>query len=140
MPILAWRTDADGCMFENSWTFDARERAALSALVASSSRDGRAFLVVETEPHRARGGDLFIRASPRPRQSSTTDHAAVPRQPHKKAGPGSEPAQCRETSMMAAKLPSRALPQSFDATKLSIVPFSTTPANGKRRARFGTVR
>ena len=34
MPILAWRTDADGCMFENSWTFDARERAALSALVA----------------------------------------------------------------------------------------------------------
>jgi len=34
MPILAWRTDADGYMFENSWTFDARERAALSALVA----------------------------------------------------------------------------------------------------------
>ncbi len=33
MPVLAWRNDADGFAFSNSWTFDATERAALNALV-----------------------------------------------------------------------------------------------------------
>src|SRR5512132_1266292 len=32
MPVLAWRNDADGFAFSNSWTFDAAERAALTAL------------------------------------------------------------------------------------------------------------
>jgi len=32
MPILAWRNDADGFAFSNYWTFDATERAALTAL------------------------------------------------------------------------------------------------------------
>jgi hypothetical protein len=31
MPRLAWRTDADGFAFVNSWTFDATERQALNA-------------------------------------------------------------------------------------------------------------
>lgn len=34
MPVLAWRNDADGFGFKNSWAFDAAERAALSGLVA----------------------------------------------------------------------------------------------------------
>src|SRR5689334_6407887 len=32
MPVLAWRNDADGFAFANSWTFDAAERATLNAL------------------------------------------------------------------------------------------------------------
>jgi hypothetical protein len=32
MAVLAWRNDADGFAFVNSWTFDAGERAALTAL------------------------------------------------------------------------------------------------------------
>ena len=32
MPMLPWRTDADGYVFVNYWTFDANERAALNAL------------------------------------------------------------------------------------------------------------
>ena len=36
-----------------------------------------------------------------------------------------EPAKSRETTTMAAKLPSRALPRSLEATKRSIVPLST---------------
>jgi hypothetical protein len=32
MPVLAWRNDADGFAFQNNWTFDAAERAALTAL------------------------------------------------------------------------------------------------------------
>jgi len=32
MPVLAWRNDADGFAFINSWTLDAAERAALTAL------------------------------------------------------------------------------------------------------------
>ncbi|HXS14230.1 MAG TPA: hypothetical protein VN734_16135 [Acidobacteriaceae bacterium] len=32
MPILPWRTDADGYRFSNSWTLDPTERAALAAI------------------------------------------------------------------------------------------------------------
>jgi hypothetical protein len=32
MPVLPWRNDADGFAFVNSWTLDAAERAALTAL------------------------------------------------------------------------------------------------------------
>ncbi len=32
MPILAWRTDADGFIFKNSWSLDATERAALAGI------------------------------------------------------------------------------------------------------------
>jgi len=32
MPILAWRNDADGFAFQNNWTFDAAERAAMTAI------------------------------------------------------------------------------------------------------------
>lgn len=32
MPILPWRTDADGYRFANSWTLDSTERAALAAI------------------------------------------------------------------------------------------------------------
>ncbi len=33
MPVLAWRNDADGYGFSNSWSFDAHERAALTSLM-----------------------------------------------------------------------------------------------------------
>ena len=36
-----------------------------------------------------------------------------------------EPAKSREIAMMAAKLPSQALPQSIEAAKLSIISIST---------------
>jgi hypothetical protein len=32
MPLLPWRTDADGFIFENSWTFDAAEQNVLSGI------------------------------------------------------------------------------------------------------------
>ena len=32
MPVLAWRNDADGFAFDNNWTFDTAERAALTGL------------------------------------------------------------------------------------------------------------
>jgi len=32
MPILAWRNDADGFAFQYNWTFDAAERAAMTAI------------------------------------------------------------------------------------------------------------
>jgi len=32
MPVLAWSNDADGFAFENSWTFDTAERAALTGI------------------------------------------------------------------------------------------------------------
>jgi hypothetical protein len=44
---------------------------------------------------------------------------------YKEAGPAMEPAKSRETTTMAAKLPSRALPQSLEAAKRSIVPLLT---------------
>ena len=39
MAILAWRNDADGFAFQNNWTFDATERAALTGL-AQFARTG----------------------------------------------------------------------------------------------------
>jgi len=36
MPLLAWRTDADGYQFDNNWTFDATERAVLAGLAAAA--------------------------------------------------------------------------------------------------------
>ena len=44
---------------------------------------------------------------------------------HKEAGSAMEPAKSREIAMMAAKLPSQALPQSLEAAKRSIVPLLT---------------
>jgi len=35
MPLLAWRNDADGFAFVNSWAFDASERAALAGIAQS---------------------------------------------------------------------------------------------------------
>jgi hypothetical protein len=32
VPTLAWRSDVDGFAFDNTWTFDASERAVLTAL------------------------------------------------------------------------------------------------------------
>ena len=40
---------------------------------------------------------------------------------HKEAGSAMEPAKTREIAMMAAKLPSQALPQSLEAAKRSII-------------------
>jgi len=34
MPILAWRTDADGYRFDNSWTFDNAEQTVLASLAS----------------------------------------------------------------------------------------------------------
>jgi len=44
---------------------------------------------------------------------------------HKEAGSVMEPAKSREIAMMAAKLPSQALPQSLEAAKLGIITVST---------------
>jgi len=35
MPLLPWRTDADGFRFSNSWTFDSTEQSSLASLAAS---------------------------------------------------------------------------------------------------------
>lgn len=35
MPVLAWRNDADGFAFRNSWTFDMAERRALTAMASA---------------------------------------------------------------------------------------------------------
>jgi len=60
---------------------------------------------------------------------------------HKEAGSAMEPAKSRETTTMTAKLPSRALPQSLEAAKRSIIPLSTTLANWQTvRSRKGAVR
>lgn len=37
MPLLPWRTDADGFCFSNSWTFDSTEHAALAGVAAAAA-------------------------------------------------------------------------------------------------------
>src|SRR5580704_9762246 len=35
MPLLAWRTDADGFIFDNTWTFDPTEQNTLAAIAGA---------------------------------------------------------------------------------------------------------
>ena len=37
MPVLAWRNDADGFAFQNSWSFDATERNVLSGIAGAAA-------------------------------------------------------------------------------------------------------
>jgi hypothetical protein len=72
----------------------------------SASRDGRAFCAVETEPYRAGGGSAFIQVSPDRSDLRRQITRQCRARPHKEAGPGMEPAKCRETAVKAARLPS----------------------------------
>lgn len=50
MPVLAWRNDADGFAFSNSWTFDTTECATLTAIAGAVTSVAIAALPLPPDP------------------------------------------------------------------------------------------